>query len=517
MLEPLSSTVDAGGSVSVTLRVRNTGDIVEEYHVDVVGDPALWCVIEPSTVRLYPGTTANVRLTFTPPRNSDSTAGPHPFGVRVTPVETPDAVMVPEGNVTVTPFVDVRAELLPVTIRGWRRAKPRLVVDNYGNTTATAAVVADGQGNRLDFDIRNPAIQIPPGRANFSLLRLRPDRTLWLGQKINHPYTTTLQLSGAEPVAATGTFVQTALLPRWIARLFAVLAALLAAFAGLWFAIHPTVSTATTAENTPAAASATISAPATTAAPSPSVTPSASASASSAPATTPATQGAAAPNTSASSSPPITLPPAVAYWKLNDASGNTAYDDAEGDNNPGTLSNVGWCSNNCAEFGGNAGNSSVTSAHTALDTSPSGSFTVSVGVDLYSGSAGKYETMVSQDGSNASGFYLQVLPDGYWAFSRPGTQCPSTSPAVDDQWTTVTGVYDSSDTSLSIYVSGKLQNTCNLTNGYPAQATSGDVAIGRAFSNGGDADWCSAFLDDVVLFNSALSPQQMPLMLKTYY
>ena len=520
MLEPLSSTVDAGSSVSVALRVRNTGDIVEEYHVDVVGDPALWCVIEPSTVRLYPGTTASVQLTFTPPRNSDSTAGPHPFGVRVTPVETPDAVMVPEGNVTVTPFVDVRAEMLPVTVRGWRRAKPRLVVDNYGNTTATAAVLADGQGNRLDFDIRNPAIQIPPGRANFSLLRLRPDRTLWLGQKINHSYTTTLQLSGAEPVAASGTFVQTALLPRWVARLFAVLAALLCVFAGLWFAIHPSVSTATTTDSTPAA-STTISAPATSAAPSASLTPSTSAPPSSAPAkATTQAAGAPAPNTStsASSAPPaITLPAAVAYWKLNDASGSTASDDAEGDNNPGTLSNVGWCTSNCAEFGGNAGDSSVTSAHTALDTSPTGSFTVSVGVDLYSGYTGKYETMVSQDGSTSSGFYLQVLPTGYWAFSRPGTQCASTSPAVTGHWTTVTGVYDASTSSLSIYVNGQEQRTCPLTSGDPAQATSGDVVIGRAFSNGTDADWCSAFLDDVVLFNSALTPQQMPLMQATYY
>ena len=287
MLEPLSSTVDAGGSASVEQRVRNTADIVEEYHVDVVGDPALWCVIEPSTVRLYPGTTATVHLTFSPPRNSDSTAGPHPFGVRVTPVETPDAVMVPEGNITVTPFIDIRAELLPVTVRGWRRAKPRLVVDNYGNTTATAAVLADGSGNRLDFDIRRPAIQIPPGRADFSLLRLRPDRTLWLGQKVSHPYTTTLQLSGAEPVAAKGTFVQTALLPRWVARLFAVLCAFLAVFAGLWLSIHPTVSTATTAQNTPAAASSTIPAPPTSAAPSSSPSPSPSPTTpSSAPATT---------------------------------------------------------------------------------------------------------------------------------------------------------------------------------------------------------------------------------------
>jgi hypothetical protein len=201
-------------------------------------------------------------------------------------------------------------------------------------------------------------------------------------------------------------------------------------------------------------------------------------------------------------------------WKLNDASGSTAYDDAEGDNNPGTLSNVGWCTVNCGEFGGN---SSVTSAHTVLDTSPSASFTVSVGVSPYANHSGVFETMVSQDGANGSGFYLQILPSGYWAFSRPGTQCASTTPVVDDKWSAITGVYDASISSLRIYVNGNLENTCKLSNGNPAEATSGDLVIGRAFSNGADADWSYAFLDNVVVFDSALSPAQVALMHTHYY
>jgi hypothetical protein len=56
-LEPLSVTVEAGGEADASLRIRNTSDIVEEYRVDVVGDPALWCTAEPATLRLYPGTT----------------------------------------------------------------------------------------------------------------------------------------------------------------------------------------------------------------------------------------------------------------------------------------------------------------------------------------------------------------------------------------------------------------------------------------------------------------------------
>ena len=515
MLEPLSATVDAGGSATIALRVRNTGDIVEEYHVDVVGDPALWCVIEPAAVRLYPGTTATVRLTFTPPRTPDSAAGPHPFGVRVTPVENPEAVMVPEGNLTVTPFVDVRAELLPPTVRGWRRAKPRLVVDNYGNTTATAAVTGASSGNRIDFDIRTPSIQIPPGRAHFSVMRLRPERLLWLGQKVSHPFTTTLQLSGTEPVSASGSYLQSALLPRWVARLLALLTALAMVFVALWFTINPSVASDTKAD--PAVSStATISLP--SASPSPSPSPSATTASPTPPATT---AKAAAPTTST----PVTVPAPVARWKLDDDSTDNVASDEEG-NNPASLTNITWCTTaapwdgDCAVFNGKA---TAISAHNVLDTSPSNSFTVAALVDLYTDQAGSIETMVSQDSNvsgGGSGFYLQYLGNqgSDWAFSRPGTRCPAANTPVSySKWTTVIGVYDATAKALSIYVDGVKENTCTLTAGYPAVASGGSAVMGRAQTGGNDADWFTGILSDVQLFNVALSGPQITALMHADY
>ena len=516
MLEPLSTTVDAGGNAAVVLRLRNTGDIVEEYHVDVVGDPALWCVIEPSAVRLYPGTTGTVRLSFSPPRSPDSAAGPHPFGVRVTPVENPEAVMVPEGNLTVTPFVDVRAELLPPTVRGWRRAKPRLVVDNYGNTTATAAVLGSSSSNRVDFDIRTPSIQVPPGRAHFSVMRLRPERLLWLGQKVSHPFTTTLQLSGTSPVSASGTYLQSALLPRWMARLFAMLLALAAVFVALWLAIHPSVATEAVADPT-ISATGTVSIPAT-----PSLTPTPAPTTAS-PTPPPPTTQAAAP---ASTTPTITVPNPVNWWKLDDgASNNNEASDVEG-NNPGTTTAITWClptppqNGNCAGFNGST--SQIVAQHNALDTSPGNGFTVIANVDLYSGDTG-IQTMVSQDSNvsgGSSGFYLQYLgsQSGDWAFSRPGTQCQDvTTPAAVSTWTTVAGVYNPSGSTLKIYVNGVLGNTCTLKAGFPAVASGGDAVMGRAEDGGNDDNWLSGAMNNVQLYNVALSPAQLGVVLQTDY
>lgn len=79
------------------LRLRNTGDVVDEYRFEPVGDVAPWTVVEPQTLRLYPGTTGTVELTFSPPRSPDAVAGPNPFAVRITPTVHPEATTVPEG------------------------------------------------------------------------------------------------------------------------------------------------------------------------------------------------------------------------------------------------------------------------------------------------------------------------------------------------------------------------------------------------------------------------------------
>jgi hypothetical protein len=494
-LEPLSATVEAGGEAVVLLRVRNTADVVEEYHIDVVGDPALWCAVEPTTLRLFPGTTGSVRLRFAPPRSPDAAAGPHPYGVRVRPVEAPDAVSVPEGNLSVIPFTSIHAELLPVTVRGWRHAKPRLVVDNYGNTTVTTAVMATARDNRVDFDLRTPSFQVPPGRAYFSVLTLRPERLLWLGRPVSHPFTTTVQPSGSEPAAVQGTYLQSALLPTWIARLGTVLAGLLAVFAALWFLAGPSVTSHAVAETGPAPAVST----------SPQAQSSSPAPAASNPAAAGNTPGPAT----------VSLPAPVSWWKLNDGSGTMAAD-TEG-HNPATGTNIGWCATgNCATFNGTS--SSFVTAGPVLNTGPGDSFTVAASVFMTSFPAnGGFATVASQGAAHDSTFFLQYSgADQRWAFSRVATDAAagpdtpfralSDSPAVLDTWTYLTGVFNGSTGQMTLYVNGVAQNT--VTDPTPF-ASSFHFVMGRAVFEGAFKDFFNGALSNVEAFQTALSPAQV--------
>jgi outer membrane biosynthesis protein TonB len=253
-LNPVTADVEPGAETTVAVTVRNTGDIVEEYHLQATGDPGQWAAIEPQTLRLYPGTTGTAQLTFTPPRSAEAQAGPQPYAVKVTPREDRENVHAIEGLLRVAEFADLRAELLPAQTRGWHRGRVKLAVDNYSNVATSAAVVSTSTNSNLQVDIRTPALRLQPGRAQFSKFTVRPGRLLWFGVKAKHQYSVTVTPSGlGQPVSLQGTYMQSALLPRWLQRLLMFLSVAAVAILALWFGIHPSFATSAQGSPQPAA------------------------------------------------------------------------------------------------------------------------------------------------------------------------------------------------------------------------------------------------------------------------
>ncbi|WP_055568930.1 RICIN domain-containing protein [Streptomyces atriruber] len=243
-LEPAATTVEPGATASVRLRVRNTGDTVEEYRLQVVGDAAGWTRVTPDVLRLYPGAEGTAQVEFAPPRTSDAQAGPTPFGVRVQPRETPHTVDVAEGQVTVGPFAEIRTELLPLVVRGRLRAKASVAVDNLGNQQLTASFSGRENGEELEVESEPGSVQVAPGRAGFADLSIKPGAVSWVGGTRKHPFTVSVLRAGVpEPVELRGTYVQPSVIPRWLMAVFSVLFALGLAFAVMWFQHKPAMST----------------------------------------------------------------------------------------------------------------------------------------------------------------------------------------------------------------------------------------------------------------------------------
>ena len=84
-LQQTALAVQPGESVSTELRVRNTGDVVDQFSFQPLGDAAPWITVEPPTVRLFPETDALVTVTIAPPRDSSSKPGIATWAVKAVP------------------------------------------------------------------------------------------------------------------------------------------------------------------------------------------------------------------------------------------------------------------------------------------------------------------------------------------------------------------------------------------------------------------------------------------------
>jgi len=121
-------TATPGDSASCDIVVRNTGQVVDQYALGLLGDIQQWATVDPPVLNLYPGMAGTARITFSPPKSAKVHAGIVPWGLRIASREDPHGSRVEEGQVEVLPFEDVRAELVPHVSSGRRSARFDLAV-----------------------------------------------------------------------------------------------------------------------------------------------------------------------------------------------------------------------------------------------------------------------------------------------------------------------------------------------------------------------------------------------------
>lgn len=199
-----------------------------------------------------------------------------------------------------------------------------------------------------------------------------------------------------------------------------------------------------------------------------------------------------------------------AAYSFDDGTGTTAAD-VTGHGNTLTLgSGASWAA---GQIGSNSLAVNGTATGNAIFASPvintAQSFSVSTWVKLNSLSG--FQTFVSIDGSNTSGFYLQLRGDtGKFAFTRlasdnisaqafhaDGLSAPSTG-----IWYNLVGVNDVATGQLLLYVNGTLQSTVSYSGGWQAN---GATVVGAGKYNGARVDFVNGDIDDVHFYNSPLS------------
>ena len=206
--------------------------------------------------------------------------------------------------------------------------------------------------------------------------------------------------------------------------------------------------------------------------------------------------------------------PAASLPLDSQASGGVLAD-ATGDGYSATVSasGVSWPVDKyfgtVADFDGSTGYAATSGP--VVDTS--GSFTVSAWAYLTSLPTHN-STMVSQQGTNDSSFYLQYnyayAGAPRWGFVMPQSDIVgpgmsnaiSASAAQANTWTQLTGVYNAATNTLQLYINGQLVASGSAT-GWLA---SGPLDIGRALWAGNYSDYFPGEVSDVQAFSYALSP-----------
>lgn len=201
-----------------------------------------------------------------------------------------------------------------------------------------------------------------------------------------------------------------------------------------------------------------------------------------------------------------------AFWPLSEGTGSVAYDQTN-DHNTMTLgAGASWTTGDTESYAlALTGGSTSYAYSSAPAINTASSYTVSAWVKLASVSG--TQTFASIDGSTISPFYLQ-LTGGDFAFTlRSSDSTSSTATVVNSgvaastgTWYQVTGVYNASSSTASVYVNGVLKASSSFSSPW---AGTGDSTIGRAKWNGANVDFTDGDIGDVRMYNKVLTSQDI--------
>lgn len=236
-IDSTAVTAEPGAETSCAIRVRNTGMVVDQVLLDILGDARPWVTVEPAQLNMLPGSDALAHVKFRPPRSSAVAAGTTPFAVRAMSTEDPAGSTIEEGTVEVTRFSDLHAELKPGKARGRKSAKYHLVVANKGNAPELVSMSVSDPDLLLEFRLKPRNLVAQPGTSTFVRLRTSPKRRFLKGPDRTLPFQALLQAEEGPPATVNGVMVQEQTMPTWLLPAIATATVVVAALVALWFTV----------------------------------------------------------------------------------------------------------------------------------------------------------------------------------------------------------------------------------------------------------------------------------------
>lgn len=174
--------------VELLLDVRNAGDVVDQYRVEIDGIDPSWYTITVPKVSLFPGDNAQIPILVNAPKGAKLTAGQYPFEVRVISQDSPTTIVSANGVILVEAMSDFQVEMEPRRVLG-RQGNFRVTVTNLGNDKTQVALSGRDAEEGLQYIFKDPEPELEAGRSQLVPLTVKARGLHFVGSNRSYPFT----------------------------------------------------------------------------------------------------------------------------------------------------------------------------------------------------------------------------------------------------------------------------------------------------------------------------------------
>jgi len=199
--------VEPGQSVVAEVVVKNTGNVVDQYTLQVFGEATAWTTVDPPSINLVPDAEGPVTVTFHPPRRADVLAGMKPFRILATSRKDFRVTTFVDGTITVGAFEEVTSHLRSQYGEG-PNAVYEVLVENRGNTRTVVHLAAVDERQALALAVSHPALSVPPGGWASAEVRVDPRTPPVVGEVVMHAFRVLVRAGSDEPSSLDAQFAQ---------------------------------------------------------------------------------------------------------------------------------------------------------------------------------------------------------------------------------------------------------------------------------------------------------------------
>ncbi len=213
-LSPDRVVLGPGEKAEVTAEVRNLGNIVEVFFIEVQGIEASWYTISVSSVSLFPGDKQTVHISLTPPLASASKAGSYALAVKVSSKRDPTVMTTANLALDVGIVSSYELGLSPQRIRA-RKGSYKVLITNTGNVTNTFKLEASDPEEMCTYGFKSDTVAVEAGATAKVDLAVNPKKKPFTGATRMFSFTVKAIPIASEIKTVEGQLECPPLLPRW--------------------------------------------------------------------------------------------------------------------------------------------------------------------------------------------------------------------------------------------------------------------------------------------------------------